>query len=104
MPVGRTNLLRVSDVNRFRLSDSNRLRVSDSSGFASLTRGQLMTTNELMRHLLVDIPETDRRHLVEIVDRNHAEQLLRKQRSRRGSDATADAGLADGDYSDEDLD
>ena len=41
-----------------------------------------MTTNELMRHLLTDIPDADRRHLVEVVDRNHAEQLARKRRSR----------------------
>jgi hypothetical protein len=46
-----------------------------------------MTTNELMRHLLVDIPEDDQRHLVEVVDRNHAEQLARKRRSSEpGSD------------------
>lgn len=41
-----------------------------------------MTTNELMRHLLTDIPEDDQRHLVEVVDRNHADQLARKRRSR----------------------
>lgn len=40
-----------------------------------------MTTNELMRHLLTDMPEDDQRHLVEVVDRNHAEQLARKRRS-----------------------
>ncbi|HSP37456.1 MAG TPA: hypothetical protein VLR26_06865 [Frankiaceae bacterium] len=40
-----------------------------------------MITNELMRHLLTDIPDDDRRHLVEVVDRNHAEQLSRKRRS-----------------------
>ena len=39
-------------------------------------------TNELMRHLLVDIPEDDQRHLVEVVDRNHANQLRRKRESR----------------------
>ena len=33
-----------------------------------------MTTNELMRHLFTDIPVNDQRHLVEVVDRNHAEQ------------------------------
>ena len=38
-----------------------------------------MTTNELMRHLLTDISETDRQHLIEVVDRNHAEQLARKR-------------------------
>jgi hypothetical protein len=27
----------------------------------------------------VDIPEDDQRHLVEVVDRNHAEQLQRKR-------------------------
>lgn len=41
-----------------------------------------MTTNELMRHLLTDIPEDDQRHLVEVVDRNHADQLARKRRAR----------------------
>ena len=46
-----------------------------------------MTTNELMRHLLTDISETDRRHLVEVVDRNHAEQLARKRRSQAPDDA-----------------
>jgi hypothetical protein len=41
-----------------------------------------MTTNELMRHLLTDISDEDQRHLVEVVDRNHAEQLARKRRAR----------------------
>jgi hypothetical protein len=54
-----------------------------------------MTTNELMRHLLTDISETDRRHLVEVVDRNHAEQLARKRRSQAPDD-TVEAD-ADGD-------
>jgi hypothetical protein len=45
-----------------------------------------MTTNELMRHLLTDISDNDRRHLVEVVDRNHAEQLARKRRSRAPED------------------
>jgi hypothetical protein len=43
-------------------------------------------TNELMRQLLTDIPEADRRHLVEVVDRNHAEQLARKRRTRHDPD------------------
>jgi hypothetical protein len=38
-------------------------------------------TSELMRHLLADIPESDRHHLVDVVDRNHAEQLARKRRA-----------------------
>jgi hypothetical protein len=46
-----------------------------------------MTTNELMRHLLTDISDTDRRHLVEVVDRNHAEQLARKRRSQAPDEA-----------------
>jgi hypothetical protein len=46
-----------------------------------------MSVNELMRHLLVDIPEDDKRHLVEVVDRNHAEQLQRKRASRRANEA-----------------
>jgi hypothetical protein len=41
-----------------------------------------MITNELMRQLLTDLPDDDRRHLVEVVDRNHAEQLARKRRAR----------------------
>jgi hypothetical protein len=50
-----------------------------------------MTTNELMRQLLVDIPEDDQRHLVDIVDRNHAEQLARKRRSGEpGPDETGE--------------
>jgi len=40
-----------------------------------------------MRHLLVDIPEDDQRHLVEVVDRNHADQLRRKRESRPVPDA-----------------
>jgi hypothetical protein len=43
-------------------------------------------TNELMRHLLVDIPQDDQRHLVEVVDRNHANQLRRKRKSHRATD------------------
>ncbi len=38
-------------------------------------------TSELMRHLLADIPDSDQRHLVDVVDRNHAEQLARKRRA-----------------------
>jgi oligoendopeptidase F len=43
----------------------------------------MTASHELMRHLLVDIPEDDQRHLVDVVDRNHAEQLQRKRASRR---------------------
>lgn len=50
-----------------------------------------MTTNELMRHLLTDMPEDDQRHLVEVVDRNHAEQLARKRRAHdEGDDLSVD--------------
>ena len=45
-----------------------------------------MTTNELMRHLLTDISTEDQRHLVEVVDRNHAEQLARKRRAHEEPD------------------
>jgi len=51
-----------------------------------------MTTNELMRHLLTDIPDEDQRHLVEVVDRNHAEQLARKRRAGKESDASGTVG------------
>jgi hypothetical protein len=44
------------------------------------------STNELMRHLLTDLPDGERRHLVEVVDRNHAEQLARKRRDRSASE------------------
>jgi hypothetical protein len=47
-----------------------------------------MTTNELMRHLLTDISVEDQRHLVEVVDRNHAEQLARKRRAIHDPDVT----------------
>lgn len=46
-----------------------------------------MTTNELMRHLLTDISDEDQRHLVEVVDRNHAEQLARKRHAPMAPDA-----------------
>jgi hypothetical protein len=39
-------------------------------------------TSELMRHLLTDLPDGDQRHLIDVVDRNHAEQLARKRRAR----------------------
>lgn len=42
-------------------------------------------TSELMRALLGDIPDADQRHLVDVVDRNHADQLARKRRARAGS-------------------
>jgi hypothetical protein len=45
-----------------------------------------MTTNELMRHLLTDLPDADQRHLVDVVDRNHADQLARKRRAPLGPD------------------
>lgn len=48
-----------------------------------------MVTNELMRHLLTDIPDADQRHLVEVVDRNHADQLARKRRSPQEPDVEA---------------
>jgi hypothetical protein len=49
-----------------------------------------MTTNELMRQLLTDIPAADQRHLVEVVDRNHAEQLARKRRTPASPDELRD--------------
>jgi hypothetical protein len=67
-----------------------------------------MTTNELMRHLLTDIPDTDRRHLVEVVDRNHAEQLARKRRSWATEDGAPLGGVlaaaGDADSWDDELD
>jgi hypothetical protein len=57
-----------------------------------------MITNELMRHLLTDISEDDRRHLVEVVDRNHADQLARKRRARPETDPSIiDGGSLDWD-------
>jgi hypothetical protein len=55
----------------------------------------MTTTSELMRHLLTDLPTDDQRHLVEIVDRNHAEQLARKRRVPIGpaDDVDVDADL-----------
>jgi hypothetical protein len=58
-------------------------------------------TSALMRHLLVDIPESDQQHLVDIVDRNHAAQLARKRRApaELGLDSAAkqDADVEDDD-------
>jgi hypothetical protein len=42
-----------------------------------------------MRHLLADISDSEQRHLIDVVDRNHAEQLARKRRAR------AEAALED---------
>lgn len=62
-----------------------------------------MTTNELMRHLLTDIPEEDQRHLVEVVDRNHAEQLARKRRAAKESELRSTGyGAEDSSYDDAD--
>jgi hypothetical protein len=55
-------------------------------------------TSELMRHLLADISESDQRHLMDVVDRNHAEQLARKRRAR--AEALEDAGEQDRDEED----
>ncbi|MDQ1632677.1 MAG: hypothetical protein QOJ32_3048 [Frankiaceae bacterium] len=49
-----------------------------------------MITNELMRQLLTDIPAADQRHLVTVVDRNHAEQLARKRRAQAAPDEASD--------------
>lgn len=49
-----------------------------------------MITHELMRQLLTDLPDGDRMHLVEVVDRNHAEQLARKRRAQAAPDAASD--------------
>ena len=54
-----------------------------------------MITNELMRQLLTDLPDGDRRHLVEVVDRNHAEQLARKRRAQLVPDGTEAPGDLD---------
>ncbi len=50
-----------------------------------------MITNELMRQLLTDIPAADQRHLVDVVDRNHADQLARKRRTPAAPDELVDA-------------
>ena len=49
-----------------------------------------MLTNELMRQLLTDIPAADQRHLVDVVDRNHADQLARKRRTPSAPDELVD--------------
>jgi hypothetical protein len=59
-----------------------------------------MTTNELMRHLLTDLPDDDQRHLVEVVDRNHADQLARKRRSR-SEPLSNQSDQSDADWDDE---
>lgn len=55
----------------------------------------MTATNELMRQLLTNIPDADQRHLVEVVDRNHAEQLARKRRVRHEPEFEADQFEAD---------
>jgi hypothetical protein len=63
------------------LSRPGRCAGAGAAPATSMPRGMCMTTNELMRHLLTDISAEDQRHLVEVVDRNHAEQLARKRRA-----------------------
>jgi hypothetical protein len=60
-----------------------------------------MITNELMRQLLTDIPAADQRHLVTVVDRNHAEQLARKRRAPATPDEASDPFAGDADDADD---
>ena len=54
-----------------------------------------MTTNDLMRQLVNDLPDVDQRHLVEVVDRNHAEQLARKRHANDEDLSDAESSALD---------